>query len=66
MATISTFLKENYQMICLLLGVVGVVIGVIQLNAELKSRTRKKEEQEKNEKPECPTESIKNSKTSSK
>ena len=45
------FLKENYDMIGLLIGVVGVVLAVFSLVDEVKKkRTREKLEREKKEK----------------
>lgn len=38
----STFLKENYDLIGLALGVVGVIIGVISLFDEIKKKKNNK------------------------
>jgi len=40
--SIITFAKENYDLITLVVGLVGVVIAVISLIQELKARKRKK------------------------
>ena len=42
METIITFLKLNYNLLCLALAFVGVLIAVIQLVAELKKKGKKK------------------------
>lgn len=42
MDSISGFLKENYDLIILLLSVLGVVIAVISLFYELKKKSKKK------------------------
>ena len=44
MDDIITFAKENYDLITLFVGMVGVVIAVISLIVELKARKRKKKE----------------------
>ena len=38
MESISTFLKENYDLVSLLVGVLGVVIALVALVYELKKR----------------------------
>ena len=38
MDSISTFLKENYDLVSLLVGVLGVMIAVIALFHELKKK----------------------------
>lgn len=38
MESISTFLKENYDLVSLLVGILGVVIAFIALVYELKKR----------------------------
>ena len=42
MDSITTFLKENYDMIVLLLSVLGVLIAVISLSYELKKKSKNK------------------------
>jgi hypothetical protein len=42
METIMNFCKENYDLIGLFIGIVGVVIAVISLMDELKKRKAKK------------------------
>jgi len=37
------FLKENFQLVCLLFGVVGVVISVITLAAEARKKRKRNE-----------------------
>ena len=49
MDAIISFAKENYDLICLLVGFVGVVIAFLSLMDELKKRKRKKEEEKKDE-----------------
>ena len=43
MDTFSTFIKENFDLINLLLGLIGVVIAFISVVYELRERKRKKE-----------------------
>jgi hypothetical protein len=43
MDSISTFAKENFDLICLMVGVLGVVIAIFSLRHELKERKKKKE-----------------------
>lgn len=38
MESISTFLKENYDLVSLLVGVLGVVIALVALVYELKKK----------------------------
>lgn len=38
MDSISTFLKENYDLVSLLVGVLGVMIAIIALVYELKKK----------------------------
>ena len=38
METITTWAKENYDLICLLVGVIGVIIAFISLIYEIKKR----------------------------
>ena len=47
MDDIITFAKENYDLITLFVGMVGVVIAVISLIVELKARKRKKMNKDK-------------------
>lgn len=35
------FLRENFQLICLMLGILGVLIGVFSLVTELPNRKKK-------------------------
>lgn len=42
MDSISDFLKENYDLVILLLSVLGVIIAVISLIYELKKKSKKK------------------------
>ena len=42
METIITFLKQNYNLLCLALAFVGVLIAVIQFVAELKKKGKDK------------------------
>ena len=60
METIMQFLKENYDLIVLFLGVVGVVIAVFSLIDEVrKKRAKEKLELEKKEKKEMELEAAK-------
>lgn len=43
MDTLINFAKENYQLICLLVGLLGVVIAFVSLIHEIKARKRKKQ-----------------------
>ena len=40
MKVISSRAKENYQLICLLVSVIGVIVGVITVIAEMKKKQR--------------------------
>ncbi len=42
METITTFLKENFDLVNLLVGVLGVLIAFIALVYELKKRSKNK------------------------
>jgi hypothetical protein len=42
METITTWAKENYDLICLLVGVIGVIIAFISLIYEIKKRKEQK------------------------
>jgi len=60
METIMQFLKENYDLIGLFVGVVGVVIAVFSLIDEVrKKRAKEKLEREKKEKKEMELEAAK-------
>ena len=60
METIMPFLKENYDLIGLFVGVVGVVIAVFSLIDEVrKKRAKEKLEREKKEKKEMELEAAK-------
>ncbi len=41
MDAISSWAKENYQQICLLVSIIGVIVGVITVIAEKKKKNRK-------------------------
>ena len=41
MDTISSWAKENYQLICLLVSIIGVIVGIITVIAEKKKKNRK-------------------------
>ena len=43
METIMTWAKENYDLITIMVGVLGVVISVITLFYEIKKRKNRKE-----------------------
>jgi hypothetical protein len=34
------FLKENYQMICLLVGIIGVLVGILSVAVEIRKRKK--------------------------
>ena len=38
MNEISSWAKENYQLICLLVSVIGVIVGVITVIVEMKKK----------------------------
>ena len=38
MESISSWAKENYQLICLLVSILGVIVGVITVIAEMKKK----------------------------
>ena len=60
METIMQFLKENYDLIGLFIGVVGVVVAVFSLIDEVrKKRAKEKLELEKKEKKEMELEAAK-------
>lgn len=44
MDTLITWAKENYNLISLLIGLIGIIIGFISLSHELNERKRKKRE----------------------
>ena len=41
METISSWAKENYQLICLLVSVIGVIVGIITVIVEMKKKKEK-------------------------
>ena len=41
MEQIVTFFKENWDLVGLAVGVIGIVIGVISLMAEIKAKKKK-------------------------
>ena len=40
MDAISSWAKENYQLICLLVSVIGVIVGIITVIAEMKKKKK--------------------------
>ena len=42
MNSITTFLKENLDLVMLLVGILGVVVSIIALAAELKKKKKQK------------------------
>lgn len=42
MNSITTFLKENFDLVMLLVGILGVVVSIIALAAELKKKKKQK------------------------
>ena len=49
MDSISEFAKQNYQLICLFVGLLGVLVGVISVIYEVNARKRKKDKDTENE-----------------
>jgi hypothetical protein len=41
MDAISSWAKENYQLICLLVSIIGVIVGIITVIAEMKKKKGK-------------------------
>lgn len=41
MDAISSWAKENYQLICLLVSVIGVIVGIITVIVETKKKKEK-------------------------
>jgi hypothetical protein len=52
MDSILTFAKENFQLILLFLGLLGVIISFLSLYYEIKKRKRKKLQQKQESKDE--------------
>lgn len=46
--SIFSFAKENFDLICLMIGVLGVFIAFLSLIHELKERKKKKTEKDNN------------------
>ena len=46
MDSITEFAKQNYQLICLFVGLLGVVVGIISVIYEVNARKRKKDNDE--------------------
>ena len=42
MDAISTFLKENYDFVILLVGLIGVIVALIALAVEMKKKSKNK------------------------
>jgi len=42
MDSITTFLKENFDLVMLLVGILGVIVSIIALAAELKKKNTQK------------------------
>lgn len=40
MEGISSWAKENYQLICLLVSIIGVIVGVITVIVEMKRKKK--------------------------
>ena len=38
MESISSWAKENYQLICLLISIIGVIVGIITVIVETKKK----------------------------
>ena len=41
MESISSWTKANYQLICLLVSVIGVIVGIITVIVEMKNKKKK-------------------------
>ena len=41
MNAISSWAKENYQLICLLVSIIGVIVGIITVIVEMKKKKGK-------------------------
>ena len=41
MNEISSWAEENYQLICLLVSIIGVIVGVITVIVEMKNKKKK-------------------------
>ncbi len=41
MDAISSWAKENYQLICLLVSIIGVIVGIITVIVEMKKKKEK-------------------------
>lgn len=41
MDVISSWAKENYQLICLLVSIIGVIVGIITVIVEMKKKKEK-------------------------
>ena len=41
MDTISSWAKENYQLMCLLVSIIGVIVGIITVIVETKKKKGK-------------------------
>ena len=40
MESLSSWAKENYQLICLLVSILGVIVGVITVIVEMKKKKK--------------------------
>ncbi len=47
MDALVSFAKENFQFICLIVGLVGVVVAVISLLHEIKAKNHRKNDHDK-------------------
>jgi hypothetical protein len=41
MESLSSWAKENYQLICLLVSIIGVIVGIITVIVEMKKKKEK-------------------------
>jgi len=41
MESISSWAKENFQLICLLVSIIGVIVGIITVIVEMKKKKEK-------------------------
>ena len=48
MDSLFSFCKENYQLICLFISIIGVLVGIISVVYEMKKKKQKKDKDIKN------------------
>jgi len=45
-----SFCKENFQLVCLLVGFLGVLVSIVSVAYEIKKRKRRKDQNKKEDK----------------